>query len=81
MKEFKIIFPDDLGQAVEKAAQAEGKTVDEVITEAMKRDLGRRFLDKLKREGEARRGNMTDEEVERVVENGIAESRNETRNR
>ncbi|HEY2382615.1 MAG TPA: hypothetical protein VGK48_15680 [Terriglobia bacterium] len=81
MKEFKVELPDDLGTAVENAAQAEQKSPEELIAEAVKRDIGRRWMDKLKREGDARRGNLTDDEVDAVANKAIAEYRHEQRSR
>ena len=62
-------------------ARSEGKTVDELTTEAVKRDVARRWFESNKREAQVRRGNMTDEEVEAVVEKAIQESRYEQRAR
>ena len=67
----------DLLQRHEAIARAEGKTVDELTTEAVKRDVARRWFEKNKREAAIRRGNMTDEEVNDIVEAGIQESRAE----
>ena len=74
------IEPDILERAGQ-IAEAEGKTVDEVATEALKRDIARRWLESNKREAQLRRGNMTDEEVEAIVERAIQESRAEQRTR
>jgi hypothetical protein len=41
-----IIIPADLYERVAQEAQGEGKTVDEVATEAVKRELARRWLDR-----------------------------------
>ena len=62
-----------------RQAEAEGKTVDELAQEAIKRHLAQKSLDRLKREAEARRGNKTDEEVEAIVDRAVKESRNEHR--
>ena len=59
------VSPDVLEQAM-RQAEAEGKTVDELAQEAIKRHLAQKSLDRLKREAEARRGNKTDEEVEKL---------------
>ncbi len=61
--------------------RSEGKTVDELTTEAVKRDVARRWLEKNKREAQLRRGNMTEDEVEAVVQRAIEESRAEQRAR
>jgi hypothetical protein len=81
MKEFTISVPDELGEAIENAAVEQGKTVDEVFADAAKREIGRRWMDKLKREGDARRGNMTDDEVDAIVNKAIQEDRQEQRSR
>ena len=74
------VSPDVLEQAM-RQAEAEGKTVDELAQEAIKRHLAQKSLDRLKREAEARRGNKTDEEVEAIVDRAVKESRNENRSR
>ncbi|MES1256433.1 MAG: hypothetical protein ABUS56_12525 [Acidobacteriota bacterium] len=71
----------ELFERYTEIARAEGKTVDELATEAVKRDVARRWFESNKREAEVRRGNMTDEEVEAVVERAIQESRAEQRAR
>ncbi|HEX4568384.1 MAG TPA: hypothetical protein VH138_17240, partial [Vicinamibacterales bacterium] len=65
----------------EEIARSEGKTVDELTTEAVKRDVARRWFEKNKREAVLRRGNMSDDEVNDVVEKAIQESRAELRSR
>jgi predicted transcriptional regulator len=75
--ELTVRIPDDLRQAVESAAQADGKTVDALAVEALKKHLGRRGLERLKREAESRRKNLTDEQVREIVEQAIAETRAE----
>ena len=49
--------------------------------EAVKRDVARRWFETNKREAALRRGNMTDDEVNDVVEKAIQESRAEQRAR
>lgn len=71
----------ELLERYEEIARSEGKTVDELTTEAVKRDVARRWLERNKREAQVRRGNMTDEEVEAIVEKAIQESRAEQRAR
>jgi hypothetical protein len=60
---------------VQKIATAEGTTVEELATKALERDLARRWLERVGLEGQLRRGNMTDNEVEAVVERAVQESR------
>jgi hypothetical protein len=62
-------------------ARAEGKTVDQLATEAVKRDVARRWVEKNKREAALRRGNKTDEQVDAIVEQAVEESRSEQRAR
>ena len=71
----------ELLQRYEEIARSEGKTVDELTTEAVKRDVARRWFEKNKREAVLRRGNMSDDEVNDVVEKAIQESRAELRGR
>jgi hypothetical protein len=60
---------------VQKVATAESTTVEELATKALERDLARRWLERVGREGQLRHGNMTDDEVETVVERAVQESR------
>jgi hypothetical protein len=71
----KIAVPDEIYERVQKAATAEGTTVEELATKALERDLARRWLEQVGRDGQLRRGNMTDDEVEAVVERAVQESR------
>jgi hypothetical protein len=71
----KIAVPDEIYERVQKIATAEGTTVEEVATKALERELARRWLERVGREGQLRRGNMTDDEVELVVERAIQKSR------
>ena len=54
---------------------AMGTTVDQFATKAIEGNLARRWLDRIGREGDQRRGNMSDAEVEAVVEQAVQESR------
>jgi hypothetical protein len=69
------IEDQELLERAAKVAQAEGKTVDQLATEALQRELARRSFDKIKRDAEARRRGMTDDEVEFTVERAITEYR------
>lgn len=71
----------DLFERYAEIARSEGKTIDELTTEAVKRDVARRWLEKTKREAAIRRGNMTDDEVNDIVETAIQQSRAEQRAR
>ena len=74
------IEPEVLEQAA-RQAQAEGKTVDELAEEAIKRHLAKKFLDRIGREAELRRGDKTEEEVEEIVDKAIREYRQSNRSR
>jgi predicted CopG family antitoxin len=70
-----IAVPDEIYERVQKIATAEGTTVEELATKALERDLARRWLERVGRDGQLRRGTMTDDEVEAVVERAVQESR------
>jgi predicted CopG family antitoxin len=70
-----IAVPDEIYERVQKAATAEGTTVEELATKALERDLARRWLEQVGREGDLRRGSMTDGEVEDVVERAVQDTR------
>jgi predicted transcriptional regulator len=70
-----IAVPDAVYERVQQIAAAEGMTVDQLATEAIEHDLARRWLDRVGREGDLRRGDMSDAEVEVVVERAVRESR------
>ena len=70
-----IAVPDAVYERVQQIAAAEGTTVDQLGTRAIERDLARRWLDRIGREGNQRRGDMSDAEVEAVVEQVVQESR------
>jgi len=65
----------ELLERARRVAQDEGVSVDELASQALQRELGRRSLERFKREGEARRGELTDEQVESIVETAIREVR------
>jgi hypothetical protein len=70
-----IAVPDTIYDRVQEAAAAEGTTLEQLATQALERDLARRWLDRVAREGDLRRGNMTDADVEALVERAVQESR------
>lgn len=70
-----IAVPDAVYDRVQEEAAAEGTTVEQLATQALERDLARRWLDRIGREGDRRRGSMTDAEVEAVVERAIQGTR------
>lgn len=76
-----VTLEPELFERVSKEAAAEGKTTDEIANEATKRYLARRAFDRFSRDAEKRRGSMTDEQVEAVVNKAVQESRNERRGR
>jgi hypothetical protein len=70
-----IAVPEAIYERVQQIAAAEGSTVEQFATSAIERDLARRWLDRIGREGEQRRADMSDAEVEAVVEQAVRESR------
>ena len=70
-----IAVPEEIYERVRAAAAAEGTTVEELVTRAHERDLARRWLQRVGREGQLRRGSMTADEIEAVVERAVQESR------
>ncbi len=70
-----IAVPDEIYERVQQIATAEGTTVEDLATKALERDLARRWLERVGRNGQLRRGTMTDDEVEAVVERAVQESR------
>lgn len=73
--DIKISVPDDLRQAVEAAARTDGKTIDEIGVEALRRHLARRALERLKQQGEGRRKGKSDEEIAAMIERAIGDVR------
>ena len=80
LKKNIALEPDILVRA-EQVAATQGKTVDELANDAMKRELARLFFERIGREAQARRGNMSDDEVDAIVERAVAEDRSEQRAR
>ena len=70
-----IAVPDAVYERVQQVAAAEGMTVEQLATKAIERDLARRWLDRIGREGDERRGDMSDAGVEAVIEQAVRESR------
>jgi predicted CopG family antitoxin len=70
-----IAVPDAVYERVRQVAAAEGTTVEQFATKAIERDLARRWLNRIGREGDQRRGGMSDAEVEAVIEQAVRESR------
>jgi predicted transcriptional regulator len=70
-----IAVPDAIYERVQQVAAAEGTTVEQLATKAIERDLARRWLDRTGREGDQRRGEMSEVEVETVIEQAVRESR------
>lgn len=76
-----VALEPDILQRAEQVAATQGRTVDELANDAMKRELARLFLERIGREAQGRRGNLTDDEVEALIERAIAEDRAEHRAR
>ena len=63
MPDRKIAIPDDVYDRVQKVANAVGATVDELVTKALERELARRWLVQVEREGQSHCGDLTDDEI------------------
>jgi hypothetical protein len=75
-----VHIPDDLLVQAEQLAASQGRTANDLAADALKRYLAHEWLNKVERESQERRrrlGLKSDEDVDRVVERAIAESRNE----
>jgi Arc/MetJ-type ribon-helix-helix transcriptional regulator len=85
-RKLEVVLPDDIGQAIDKAVESGDQTVDELVTEAVRRYLGRKALDELPRYGADRAREMgldklSEDEQMDYVNRAIKESRVENRNR
>lgn len=67
--------PEELVAQAHAAAEADGKTVDEVASEVLQRHLTYRALDRFKREAELRRRGRSDDQIEQLVERAIDDVR------
>jgi hypothetical protein len=74
MSDRKIAIPDDVYDRVENVANAEGTTVEELVTKPLERQFARRWLVQVEREGQARRRDMTDDEINSLVERSVQDS-------
>jgi hypothetical protein len=70
-----VHISEDLLSKLRSKAAAEGKTVDELAEEALCRHLAQQTLDRLKREADRRRAQMTEVEVEQAVERAVSDVR------
>jgi hypothetical protein len=70
-----IAVPDAIYERAQAAAAAEGTTLETFAAKALERDLARRWLERIGRESEARRGAMTAADVETIVDRAVQESR------
>jgi hypothetical protein len=70
-----VHISDELFAKLQTKAAAEGKTVDEIAEDALRKHLALQSFERFRREGELRRGTMTDAEVELAVERAVHEAR------
>lgn len=70
-----VTIAPELLERAGKVAQDKGVSVDELASEALQRELGRLSLDRFRRQGDSRRRSMSDEEVERTVEEAVDDVR------
>jgi hypothetical protein len=76
-----VTVPEELLERAQAAAAAEGKTVDELTTEALKKHIAQRTLARLKRQAEAESPGMSEEQIESIIARAVHESRDESRAR
>ena len=74
-----VTVPEEILAQLQAAAIDEGKTVDELTADALKRHLAQRILNRLKREAEANSRGMSEEQIEEIVARAIQEHREESR--
>ena len=72
-KNFQATVPPRLLQQAQQAAQVNRLTLDEFATEALQRHLARHTIQRFRGAAQSRRGNTSDDEVERYVEDVIHE--------
>lgn len=70
-----IHIPDDLLAELQEKAAAEGRSVDELAEDALRRQLARQTLERFKAEARRRRGDLTDEQVEEIVHRAVRDMR------
>jgi len=75
------IESQELAERAAKEAEQSGQTFGQLTTQAIERELARRFLERTRREGLKRRGNMSDEEVDDAVDTAVHSWRSEHRGR
>jgi hypothetical protein len=77
-------IPDDLLAQARRRAESQGRTADDLATDALKRYLAHQMLSDLSQGSQERRrqhGLKTDEDVERYVDQVTHDYRNEQRSR
>ena len=70
-----VTIAPELLERAGKVAQDKGVSVDELASEALQRELGRLSLERFRRQGDSRRRGMSDEGVERSVEEAVDDVR------
>ncbi len=70
-----IALPDSLLAELRGIAEAEGKSVDELTVEALRRFVAAQALEQFRVRAEARRRGMTDAQVEDAVERAVQDVR------
>ncbi len=70
-----VTIAPELLERAGQVAQDKGVSVDELASEALQRELGRLSLERFRRRGESRRRSMSDEEVDRTVEEAVDDVR------
>ena len=68
-----IKLPDELLAQAQSIAQSEGITADDFVTEATKKQVARKLIEKLKRE--AKPSGMTEDEEMKIVNKAVHDYR------
>lgn len=71
----------EVWEQARREASIVGISPDELASEALRREIARRSLARIRREGEANRRGMTDDQVDETVNTAVQDWRREQRGR
>lgn len=74
-----VALPEELMAQAQPEADAQGKTVDDFVIDAVQRQLTDMWLARMQREAEERSKGMTEEEIEEIVLRAVREVREQAR--
>lgn len=78
MASLNLTVSEELLAQTQNAATAEGKTVDELAAEALKKHIAQRTLARLRVQAEAETRGLSEEQIEGAVARAIQEYRKES---